>query len=57
MPNQPLLPPIHLIQSRRVVIDRDLAQLYGVATKVFNQTIRRHRIRFHDDFAFQLTTE
>lgn len=53
----PALPPIHVIRGRRVMLDRDLAALYGVLTKVFNQTIRRNADRFPDDFAFQLTRQ
>lgn len=39
------------------MMDRDLAQLYGVQTKVLNQAVRRHRDRFPKDFMFQLTAE
>lgn len=53
----PELPPLHLIRRQRVVFDSDLAALYGVATKVFNQAVRRNAARFPDDFAFQLTAE
>jgi hypothetical protein len=38
-----------------VILDADLAELYGVPTKVFNQAFNRNRERFPDDFAFQLT--
>ncbi len=37
---------ILLIRSRKVMLDRDLAELYGVPTKVFNQAIRRNMRRF-----------
>jgi ORF6N domain len=40
-----------------VILDRDLAALYGVPTKVFNQAVRRNRDRFPDDFMFQLSAE
>ena len=53
----PTLPPIHTIRGRRIVLDSDLAALYGVPTKVFNQTIQRNADRFPADFAFQLTRE
>jgi len=39
----------------RVMLDRDLAEIYGVATRVFNQAVKRNRIRFPEDFMFQLT--
>ena len=51
------LPPIHTVRGQRVVLDRDLATLYSVATKSFNQTIHRNVNRFPRDFAFQLTRE
>lgn len=48
---------ILLIRSQRVMIDADLAQLYGVPTKVLNQAVKRNRQRFPSDFMFQLTVE
>ena len=53
----PTLPPIHTVRGRRIVLDSDLAALYGVPTKVFNQTIRRNADRFPADFLFQLNEE
>ena len=53
----PSLPPIHTVGGKRVILDSDLAQLYGVATKVFNQAISRNTDRFPEDFAFHLTRE
>jgi hypothetical protein len=46
---------IHLIRSQKVMLDTDLAELYGVATKAFNQAVKRNRSRFPSDFMFQLT--
>ncbi len=48
---------IHLVRGQRVMLDADLAELYGVATKVFNQAIKRNLERFPADFIFQLTKE
>jgi hypothetical protein len=48
---------IYLIRGQKVMIDHDLASLYGVLTKVFNQAVRRNIRRFPDDFMFQLTPE
>ncbi len=48
---------IHLIREQKVMLDSDLAELYGVATKVFNQSVRRNLQRFPPDFMFQLTDE
>lgn len=46
---------IYLIRGQKVMLDSDLAGLYGVTTKVFNQGIKRNRDRFPEDFMFQLT--
>ncbi len=46
---------IYLIRSKKVMLDRDLAALYGVQTKVLNQAVKRNIERFPDDFMFQLT--
>ena len=48
---------IHLIRGQRVMLDSDLAAIYGVTTKRLNEQLRRNRSRFPSDFAFQLTTE
>ena len=46
---------ILLIRGQKVMLDRDLARLYGVTTKALNQAVRRNRARFPDDFMFRLT--
>ena len=48
---------ILVIRGRRVVLDSDLAQLYEVETKRFNEQIRRNLTRFPSDFMFELTNE
>jgi hypothetical protein len=48
---------IHTIRGVRVMLDRDLARIYGVPTKVFNQAVKRHRPRFPGDFMFRLTEQ
>jgi hypothetical protein len=53
----PKLLPIYSIRGRRVVLDRDLAALYGVATMAFNQATRRNAARFPADFVFRFTRE
>lgn len=45
------------IRNQRVVLDADLAAIYGVTTKRLNEQFRRNRKRFPKDFAFQLTAE
>jgi ORF6N domain len=39
------------------MLDHDLATLYGVSTKALNQSVKRQRDRFPEDFAFQLTSQ
>ncbi|HLJ50860.1 MAG TPA: ORF6N domain-containing protein [Bryobacteraceae bacterium] len=46
---------IYLIRGRKVMIDREIAELYEVPTKVLNQAVRRNVDRFPADFMFQLT--
>ena len=48
---------IYLIRAKKVMFDRDLAQLYGVETKVLNQAVKRNLERFPEDFMSQLTKE
>lgn len=47
---------ILLIRGQKVILDVDLAELYGVTTKVFNQAVKRNTDRFPKDFMFQLTS-
>lgn len=46
---------ILLIRGEKVLLDRDLAELYGVETRVLNQAVKRNIERFPDDFMFQIT--
>ncbi len=48
---------IYTIRGQRVMLDSDLASLYGVETKVLNQSVRRNLKRFPEDFMFQLTSD
>ncbi|MHC4281317.1 MAG: ORF6N domain-containing protein [Planctomycetota bacterium] len=48
---------ILFIRGQKVILDADLAKLYGVTTKRLNQQIKRNRDRFPKDFMFQLTAE
>ncbi len=43
------------IRGQKVMIDRDLAEMYGVQTRVLNQAVKRNKDRFPEDFMFQLT--
>lgn len=46
---------IYLIRGKKVMIDKDLAEMYGVETRLLNQAVKRNEKRFPDDFMFQLT--
>jgi len=46
---------IYLIRGKKVMLDRDLAEMYGVETKVLNQAVKRNEKRFPSDFMFQMT--
>jgi len=48
---------IYLIRGHKVMLDRDLAELYGVETRVLNQAVRRNIERFPEDFMFSLSRE
>jgi hypothetical protein len=48
---------IYLIRGQKVMIDSDLAELYGVETKILNRVVRRNLERFPEDFMFQLTKD
>lgn len=46
---------IYLIRDQKVMIDSELAEMYGVETKVLNQSVKRNIDRFPEDFMFQLS--
>src|SRR5262249_31122019 len=50
-------PLILTVRGQKVMLDSDLAALYGVTTKALNQAVKRNRHRFPADFMFQLTPE
>jgi hypothetical protein len=50
-------PVIRVIRGQRVILDADLARIYGVATKVLNQAVKRNSKRFPMDFMFRLTAQ
>src|SRR6266849_10784845 len=55
IPSERIEKAILLIRGQKVMLDSDLAELYGVATKRLNEQVRRNRARFPKDFMFQLT--
>ena len=48
---------IHEMRGQRVIVDADLAKIYGVTTKRLNEAVKRNRDRFPSDFAFQFTRQ
>ena len=46
---------IYVIRNQKVLLDEDLARMYGVTTKILNQAVKRNMERFPFDFMFQLT--
>lgn len=54
---QEIISRIYVVRGQKVMFDRDLAEMFGVATKVFNQSVKRNIERFPSDFMFTLTKE
>ena len=54
IPQETIEQKILMIRGHKVMLDRDLARLYGVPTKVLIQAVKRNKSRFPDDFMFQL---
>jgi hypothetical protein len=52
-----IAPKVHWIRHEKVILDFDLAALYGVETRVLKQAVRRNHGRFPEDFLFVLTTD
>ena len=48
---------IYIIRGQKVMLDSDLAKIYGYSTKAFNQQVQRNIEKFDEDFMFQLTKE
>jgi hypothetical protein len=57
VPTERITNKIHLTRGQKVMLDRDLAELYGIETRVLKQTVRRNIKRFPQDFMFELTSE
>lgn len=52
--SDPSAPPIYTVRKQQVIVDQDLAQLYGVTTGRLNEAVRRNSGRFPEEFCFQL---
>ena len=57
VPDETVMNKIIMVRGQKVMIDRDLAELYGVTTKRLNEQVKRNRKRFPEDFMIQLTQE
>ena len=57
IPNEVIVNKIYEIRGQRIMLDRDLAELYGVETKILKQAVRRNIRRFPEDFMFEMTKE
>jgi hypothetical protein len=57
VPEEKILNIIVLVRGQKVILDSDLAQLYGVETRRLNEQVRRNMAKFPEDFMFQLTKE
>lgn len=56
-PDEIVLSKIYFIRDQKVMMDRDLADLYGVEIKYLKRQVRRNEKRFPEDFMFQMTKE
>ena len=57
VPMERIASKIYLIRKQKVMLDRDLAELYGVETGALNRAVKRNAERFPEDFMFQITGE
>ena len=57
VPVESIVSKIIFLRGEKVLLDRDLAKLYGVTTKRLNEQVKRNHERFAEDFMFQLTTK
>lgn len=55
VPQEIIASKIFVIRGKKIMLDRDLAELYGVETKRLNEQVKRNKNRFPEDFMFQLT--
>ncbi len=57
VPDTKIIDKIYIIRNQKVMLDRDLAELYGVETKRLKEAVRRNITRFPEDFMFEMTEE
>ncbi|MDQ1284232.1 MAG: hypothetical protein QG620_580 [Patescibacteria group bacterium] len=57
LPDERIINQIYMIRGKKVMFDRDLAELYGVESRTLNQAVKRNAERFPEDFMFKLSKE
>ncbi|MBW8325495.1 MAG: ORF6N domain-containing protein [Prolixibacteraceae bacterium] len=57
IPDETIVSKIYLIRESKVMLDSDLAELYGVETRRLNEQVKRNLSRFPEDFMFQLSED
>jgi len=57
IPDENIINKIYLVRGQKVMLDMDLAELYGVETKVLKQAVKRNIERFPEDFMFEITSK
>jgi hypothetical protein len=57
LPDEAVISKIFLVRGHKIMLDRDLAALYGVETKVLKQAVKRNMLRFPEDFMFEMTPQ
>lgn len=57
IPDEVIISKIYVVRGQKVMIDRDLAEMYGVTTGNLNRSVKRNMKRFPEDFIFQLTND
>ena len=57
LPDEAVINKIYLMRGQKVMLDSDLAEMYGVQTKVLKQAVKRNIDRFPEDFMFEMTKE
>lgn len=57
IPSERIVSKIYIMRNKKIMLDKDLAELYEVDTKKLNQTVKRNNQRFPEDFMFQLSKE
>lgn len=57
VPDEVVMNKIYMVRDQKVMLDSDLAEVYGVETKVLKQAVRRNMTRFPEDFMFEMNKE